>query len=133
MSVKGTLAEAKMCTFTLDYTHFIFNKCPIYTHDGASVKLRTNSQETDYSVGSLGPSLSSMLISTSTGTLIFFVSHNIKKSKWYLLDFDVLLLLLLLLLLLFMNFTHSIFLPPPSQNYFGMLSSCSGGGRVKLH
>ncbi len=40
-----------MCTFTLDSTHFILNKCPIYTHDGASVKFRTNSQETDYSVG----------------------------------------------------------------------------------
>ncbi len=45
-----TLAEAKKCTFTLDSTHFIFNKCLIYTHDGASAKFRTNSQETDYSV-----------------------------------------------------------------------------------
>jgi hypothetical protein len=30
--------------------HFIFNKCPIYTHDSASGKFSTNSQETDYSV-----------------------------------------------------------------------------------
>jgi hypothetical protein len=45
-----TLAEAKICTFTLESTHFIFNKCPIYTHDGASAKFRTNSQETDYRV-----------------------------------------------------------------------------------
>ncbi len=42
------LAEAKICTFTLESTHFTFNKCPIYTHDGASAKFRTNSQETDY-------------------------------------------------------------------------------------
>ncbi len=26
------------------------SKCPIYTHDGASAKFRTNSHETDYSV-----------------------------------------------------------------------------------
>jgi hypothetical protein len=32
-----TLAEAEVCTFTLDSTHFIFNKCPIYAHYGASV------------------------------------------------------------------------------------------------
>ncbi len=48
--VYGTLAEAKMCTFTLESTHFIFNMCPIYPHDGASAKFRTNSQETHYSV-----------------------------------------------------------------------------------
>ncbi len=47
VSVNGTLVEAKMCTFTLEYTHFIFNKCPIYTHDGASAKFSTTSQETD--------------------------------------------------------------------------------------
>jgi hypothetical protein len=28
---------------------FIFNKCPIYTHDVASAKFRTNSKETDNS------------------------------------------------------------------------------------
>ncbi len=50
MSVKGTLVEAKMCTFTLESTHFLFNKYPIYIHDGASAKFSTNSQETDYSV-----------------------------------------------------------------------------------
>jgi hypothetical protein len=50
VSVNETLVEAKMCTFTLESTHFIFNKCPIYTHDGASAKFSTNSQETDYSV-----------------------------------------------------------------------------------
>ncbi len=50
MSVNGTLAEAKMCTFTLESKHFIFNECPIYTHDGASAKFSTNSQKTVYSV-----------------------------------------------------------------------------------
>ncbi len=49
MSVNGTLVEAKMCTFTLESRHFIFKKCPIYTHDGASAKFSTNSQEKDYS------------------------------------------------------------------------------------
>ncbi len=51
MSVNETLLEAKMCTFTLESTHFIFNKCPIYTHDGASAKVNTSCDETDYSVG----------------------------------------------------------------------------------
>ncbi len=51
MSVNGTLDKAKMCVFTLESTHFIFNKCPIYTHDAASAKFSTNSHETDYSAG----------------------------------------------------------------------------------
>jgi hypothetical protein len=46
VGVKGTLVEAKMCTFTLESTHFIFNQCPVYNHDGASA----NSHERDYSV-----------------------------------------------------------------------------------
>ncbi len=52
MSVNGTLVEAKMCRFTLESRHFILKKCPIYTytHNGASVKFSTNSQEKDYSV-----------------------------------------------------------------------------------
>jgi hypothetical protein len=50
VSVNGTLVEAKMCIFTLESTHFIFNECPIYTHDGASAKFSTNSHETAYSV-----------------------------------------------------------------------------------
>jgi hypothetical protein len=56
VSVNGTPVEAKLCTFTLESTHFIFNLCPIYTHDGASAKFSTNSQETDYSVDSLSQS-----------------------------------------------------------------------------
>jgi hypothetical protein len=37
--------------FKGECAHFSFNKRPIYTHDGASYKFSTNSQETDYSVG----------------------------------------------------------------------------------
>ncbi len=48
VSVNGTLVEAKMWTFTLESTHFIFNKCPIYTHNGA--KFSTNLQGMGYSV-----------------------------------------------------------------------------------
>jgi hypothetical protein len=46
----GHHVEDKLCTFTLESTHFIFNLFPIYTHEGASAKFSTNSQETDYSV-----------------------------------------------------------------------------------
>ncbi len=49
MSVNETLVEAKLCTVTLESTHFIFNKCPIDTHDGAIAKFITSLQE-DYSV-----------------------------------------------------------------------------------
>jgi hypothetical protein len=49
VSVNGTLVEDKMCTFALESTHFIFIKSPIYTHDGASAKFSTNSQEMVYS------------------------------------------------------------------------------------
>jgi hypothetical protein len=52
VSVNGTLDEANLCEFTFESTHFIFHKCPIYTHDGASAKFSTKSQETDYSEGS---------------------------------------------------------------------------------
>jgi hypothetical protein len=30
VSINGTIVEDKMCTFTLESTHFIFNNCPIY-------------------------------------------------------------------------------------------------------
>ncbi len=51
VGVNETLVEVNLCTITLESTHFIFNKCPIYTHDdGASAKFSTISQETDYSV-----------------------------------------------------------------------------------
>jgi hypothetical protein len=49
VSANGTLVEDKMSTFIIESTHFIFNKCPFFTHDGASAKFSTNSHETDYS------------------------------------------------------------------------------------
>jgi hypothetical protein len=50
VGVNWTLVEAKRFTFTLESTHFIFNKCPSYTHDSASAKFSTNSHKTDNSV-----------------------------------------------------------------------------------
>jgi hypothetical protein len=43
----GTQVEDKMRRFKGECAQFIFNKCPIYTHDGASANFSTNSQETD--------------------------------------------------------------------------------------
>ncbi len=42
VSVNETVVEEKMCTFTLESTQFIFNKCPTYTDDGARSKFSTN-------------------------------------------------------------------------------------------
>ncbi len=53
MSENGTLVEDKMRRFKGEYAHFSFNKCSIYTHDGASAKFRTNSQKTDNNAPSL--------------------------------------------------------------------------------
>ncbi len=50
--VNGTLVEDKMLRFKGECEHFRFNKCPIYTHDVASAKFSTNSQEMDNSVWS---------------------------------------------------------------------------------
>jgi hypothetical protein len=52
------LVEAKLCkvcTFALESQHFIFNKCPNYTYDGASATFSTNKHETDYSARGLVP------------------------------------------------------------------------------
>ncbi len=51
MGVNGTLVEDKIRGFKGEWAHFSFNKCPIYTDDGASAKFSTNSQEKDNSVG----------------------------------------------------------------------------------
>ncbi len=53
--VNGTLVEDKMRRFKGECEHFRFNKCPIYTHDGAGAKLSTNSQEMDNSAMGLSP------------------------------------------------------------------------------
>ncbi len=50
MSVEGTLVEDKIHKFKGKYAHFNFNKCPSYTHDGASAKFSTSTHETDNSV-----------------------------------------------------------------------------------
>ncbi len=47
MSVNGTLVEDKMRRFKGECAQFNFKKCSIYTHDGASSKFSTNSQEMD--------------------------------------------------------------------------------------
>jgi hypothetical protein len=50
VSVTGTLVEDKMRRIKGECEHFSFNKCPIYTHDGASAKFSTNySREKDNS------------------------------------------------------------------------------------
>ncbi len=46
----GTQVEDKMRRFKGECAQFSFNQCPIYTHDGASAKFSTNSQEMDNSV-----------------------------------------------------------------------------------
>ncbi len=48
-NVNGTQVEDKMRRFKGECEHFIFNKCSIYTHDGASAKFSTNSHEKDNS------------------------------------------------------------------------------------
>ncbi len=48
-SINETHVEDKLCTFTIEYTHFILSQCPIYTHEGASAKFSINLQEIDYS------------------------------------------------------------------------------------
>jgi hypothetical protein len=50
--VNGTLIEDKMRRFKGECEHFRFNKCPIYTHDGAGAIFSTNSQEMDNSASS---------------------------------------------------------------------------------
>ncbi len=50
MRVNGALVEDKMRRVKGECGHFRINKCPIYTHDDASAKFSTNSQEMDNSV-----------------------------------------------------------------------------------
>jgi hypothetical protein len=47
VSLDRTPIEDKIRRFKGEDAHFIFNKCPIYTHDGACAKFSTNSDETD--------------------------------------------------------------------------------------
>ncbi len=50
MSVNGTLVEDKMRRFKGECGQYSFNKCLIYTHDGASATFSTNSHDMDNSV-----------------------------------------------------------------------------------
>ncbi len=45
VSVNGTLVEDKMLRFKGECAQLSFDKCPIYTDDGASAKFGTNSHE----------------------------------------------------------------------------------------
>ncbi len=49
MGVNGTFVEHKTRRFKGECAHFVFNKYPIYTHDGASAKFTTNSHDMDNS------------------------------------------------------------------------------------
>jgi hypothetical protein len=66
MNVNGALAEDKICRFKGE-------KCPIYTHDGASAKFSTNSYETDYSVA--GAALLQAMVNSSFGNIAFVLIH----------------------------------------------------------
>ncbi len=46
MNVNGTLVEDKMRRIKGECTHFSFNNCPSFIHDGVSAKFSTNSHET---------------------------------------------------------------------------------------
>jgi hypothetical protein len=61
--VNGTLVEDKMRRFKGECEHFRFNKCPIYTHDGASAKFSNNLQEMDNSVCQVSPLAIEMVLS----------------------------------------------------------------------
>jgi hypothetical protein len=61
VSLNGTLVEDKMRIFEGECADFIFNKCPLYTHDGASAKFSTNSQDTDNRAEALTAKLHSFM------------------------------------------------------------------------
>ncbi len=50
VNVNVTLVEDKMLRCKGESAHFSFNKCHIYTYDGASAKFSTNSHVADYNV-----------------------------------------------------------------------------------
>jgi hypothetical protein len=64
VSANGTLAEDKMRRFKSECAHFNFNKRPVYTHDGASYKFSTNSQETDNNAWDIKTSQTSSAVSS---------------------------------------------------------------------
>ena len=81
VSVNGTLVEAKMCTFALESTHFIFNQCPIYTHDGVGAKFITKSHKTDYSAEGHSGQLAYNFVIYTVKTALTLISASIHRSK----------------------------------------------------
>jgi hypothetical protein len=76
VSVNGTQVEDKMRTFKGECAQFSFNRCPVYTHDGASAKFSTSSQETNNSVET-----------KADGLRQFCCEKNpMKNSEWEALD-----------------------------------------------
>jgi hypothetical protein len=61
-SLNGTLVEDKMRIVEGECADFSLNKCPIYTHDGASAKFSTSSQDTDNSAEALNAKLHSFIV-----------------------------------------------------------------------
>ncbi len=62
--------------------HFSFNKCPIYTHDGASAKFSTNSQEMDNSEwAKQARRLSIIFVSTEESNIVFIYKKQSYMSK----------------------------------------------------
>ncbi len=86
MSVNGTLVEDKMRRFKGECAQFSFNKCPIYTHDGAvrwpvsSCSLR-NVQEPGASNLLKSQKKKYRLSSLRSGRVFFETSFDSKKSK----------------------------------------------------
>jgi hypothetical protein len=65
----GHLSKIKCVDSRGECEHFSFNKCLIYTHDGASAKFNTNSHKTDNSVEELYPCSPLGVDSTDTSQL----------------------------------------------------------------
>ncbi len=76
MRVNGTLVEDKMRRFNCECEHFRFNKCPIYTHDGASAKFSTNSQEMDNTVGAWGTLIHEKNLKSKISCQTLFKSYD---------------------------------------------------------
>ncbi len=74
MSVNGTIVEAKMCTFTFESTHLIFNKCTICTHttvQGPYLALVETKRITVYIIETAYASVGALLIPRVRGKVSF--------------------------------------------------------------
>ncbi len=82
MSVNGTLVEDEMRRIEGECAHFSFNKCPIYTHGGASAKFSINSHATDYSACILIDMLKTSLLSFAVLTFMCDSAYALIFSKF---------------------------------------------------